>query len=77
MVVGLAPTADMRRISTFCWRCRPLTLTFSSSFIAEDAGFYKKEGLSLDPDAGRRGLAHAVIAVSADFLLIESGRPRR
>ena len=34
------------------------TLTFSSAFLAEDAGFYKKEGLKVStPHPGRRGLA--------------------
>ena len=32
------------------------TLTFSSAFIAEDAGFYKKEGLKVRPHHRRRRL---------------------
>jgi NitT/TauT family transport system substrate-binding protein len=46
------------------------TLTFSAPFIAEDAGFYKKEGLKV----GHRtivgvGAVNAVIAGSADFTM--------
>jgi ABC-type nitrate/sulfonate/bicarbonate transport system substrate-binding protein len=46
------------------------TLTFSAPFIAEDAGFYKKEGLKV----GHRtivgvGAVNAVIAGSADFTI--------
>jgi NitT/TauT family transport system substrate-binding protein len=44
------------------------TLTFSAPFIAQDAGFYKKEGLKVE-DRNLTGVAstNAVIAGSADF----------
>lgn len=46
------------------------TLTFSSAFIAEDAGFYKKEGLKVT-HRNLVGVAspNAVIAGSADFTI--------
>lgn len=46
------------------------TLTFSSAFIAEDAGFYKKEGLKVS-HRNLVGVAsvNAVIAGSADFTI--------
>src|SRR6185436_18500838 len=44
------------------------TLTFSSAFIAEDAGFYKKEGLKVSHRTiVGVGSTNAVIAGSADF----------
>jgi ABC-type nitrate/sulfonate/bicarbonate transport system substrate-binding protein len=46
------------------------TLTFSSAFIAEDAGFFKKEGLKVSlPVIVGVGSANAVIAGSADFTI--------
>ena len=46
------------------------TLTFSSAFLAEDAGFYKKEGLKVSHRI-LVGVAspNAVIAGSADFTI--------
>src|ERR1700704_1891568 len=44
------------------------TLTFSNAFIAEDAGFYKKEGLKVsNRTIVGVGAVNAVIAGSADF----------
>ena len=44
------------------------TLTFSAPFIAEDAGFYKKEGLKVSHrTVVGVGSVNAVIAGSADF----------
>jgi ABC-type nitrate/sulfonate/bicarbonate transport system substrate-binding protein len=46
------------------------TLTFSSAFIAEDAGFYKKEGLKVTHrNIVGVGSVNAVIAGSADFTM--------
>ena len=44
------------------------TLTFSAAFIAQDAGYYAKEGLKVS-DRNLTGVAstNAVIAGSADF----------
>src|SRR5262245_20759708 len=46
------------------------TLTFSSAFLAEDAGFYKKEGLKVSHRTiVGVGSTNAVIAGSADFTI--------
>src|SRR5262249_12031931 len=46
------------------------TLTFSAPFIAEDAGFYKKEGLKVSHRTiVGVGAVNAVIAGSADFTI--------
>ena len=46
------------------------TLTFSAAFIAEDAGFYKKEGLKVTHrNIVGVGSVNAVIAGSADFTM--------
>jgi ABC-type nitrate/sulfonate/bicarbonate transport system substrate-binding protein len=46
------------------------TLTFSSAFIAEDAGFYKKEGLKVSHRTiVGVGAPNAVIAGAADFTI--------
>src|SRR5215813_14975451 len=46
------------------------TLTFSNAFIAEDAGFYKQEGLKVtNRTIVGVGSVNAVIAGSADFTI--------
>ena len=47
MVVGLVPTAGHAQDIDILLALPASTLTFSSSFIAEDAGFYKKEGIKV------------------------------
>src|SRR5436305_2695072 len=70
MVVGLTPTAGHAQDIDILLALPASTLTFSSSFIAEDAGFYKKEGLKV---ATRTlvgvGSPNAVIAGAADFTI--------
>ena len=49
------------------------TLTFSAPFIAEDAGFYRKEGLKVSHRTiAGVGAVNAVIAGSADFTMLET-----
>jgi ABC-type nitrate/sulfonate/bicarbonate transport system substrate-binding protein len=46
------------------------TLTFSSAFLAQDAGFFNKEGLKVTtPIVVGVGAANAVISGSADFTI--------
>ncbi len=47
VVVGLVPTSGTRQDIEILMALPAATLTFSSAFIAEDAGFYKKEGLKV------------------------------
>ena len=72
--VGLAPNAGVvpaqaQDINIVMALPSP-TLTFSSAFLAEDAGFYKKEGLKVSTvTIVGVGSANAVIAGSADFTI--------
>ncbi len=70
VVVGLAPTAGSSQDMDVLMALPAATLTFSAPFIAEDAGFYRKEGLKV---AHRTvvgvGSVNAVIAGSADFTI--------
>ena len=68
--VGLVPAAAAGQDIDILMALPAATLTFSAPFIAEDAGFYKKEGLKV----GHRtivgvGAVNAVIAGSADFTM--------
>ena len=68
--VGLLPTAGFAQDIEILMALPAPTLTFSSAFIAEDAGFYKKEGLKVSHRI-LVGVAspNAVIAGSADFTI--------
>jgi NitT/TauT family transport system substrate-binding protein len=69
-LVGLIPTAGYAQDIEILMALPAPTLTFSSAFIAEDAGFYKKEGLKVSHRI-LVGVAspNAVIAGSADFTI--------
>ena len=70
-VVGLHPTTGRAQQETEVIFAIPaLTLTFSTHFVAQDAGFFKKEGLKVT-DRNLVGVAsvNAVIAKSADFTM--------
>ena len=47
LAVGLGPTPGHAQDIEVLVALPAATLTFSSAFIAEDAGFYKKEGLKV------------------------------
>src|ERR1051326_2991976 len=70
VLVGLIPTAGHAQEIEILMALPAPTLTFSSAFIAEDAGFYKKEGLKVS-HRFLVGVAapNAVIAGSADFTI--------
>src|ERR1051326_4470008 len=70
VLVGLIPTAGHAQEIEILMALPAPTLTFSSAFIAEDAGFYKKEGLKVSHRI-LVGVAspNAVIAGSADFTI--------
>jgi NitT/TauT family transport system substrate-binding protein len=68
--IGLGPTLAAGQEIDILMTLPAATLTFSAPFIAEDAGFYKREGLKV----GHRtivgvGAVNAVIAGSADFTM--------
>lgn len=69
--VGFLPTkSEAQQLTKVIIALPAPTLTFSSAFLAQDAGFYKKEGL----DVTHRMLVgvaafNAVIAGSADFTI--------
>jgi ABC-type nitrate/sulfonate/bicarbonate transport system substrate-binding protein len=68
--VGLGSTAAVGEEIEVLMVLPAATLTFSAPFLAEDAGFYKKEGLKV----GHRtivgvGATNAVISGSADFTM--------
>jgi NitT/TauT family transport system substrate-binding protein len=70
VTVGLGPTCGHAQEMDVIIALPAQTLTFSSAFIAEDAGLYRKEGLKVS----HRFLvgvaaANAVIAGSADFTI--------
>ena len=70
LVVGLAPTTSRAQDTEILMALPAPTLTFSSAFIAEDAGFYKQEGLKVSHRI-LVGVAspNAVISGSADFTI--------
>jgi ABC-type nitrate/sulfonate/bicarbonate transport system substrate-binding protein len=70
LFVGLLPTSGRAQDIEILMALPAPTLTFSSAFLAEDAGFYKKEGLKVTHRI-LVGVAspNAVIAGSADFTI--------
>jgi len=70
-IVGFHPTVGKAQQETeIIFAIPALTLTFSTHFVAQDAGFFKKEGLKVT-DRNLVGVAsvNAVIAKSADFTM--------
>src|SRR5712672_1188991 len=68
LTVGLGPTIASSQEIEILMALPAATLTFSSAFLAEDAGFYKKEGLKVSHRTiVGVGSVNAVIAGSADF----------
>jgi NitT/TauT family transport system substrate-binding protein len=68
IAVGLGPTVAAGQEMDIMMALPAATLTFSAPFIAEDAGFYKKEGLKVSHRTiVGVGSVNAVIAGSADF----------
>jgi ABC-type nitrate/sulfonate/bicarbonate transport system substrate-binding protein len=71
LAIGLNPMAARAQQETEVIFAIPaLTLTFSTHFVAQDAGFFKKEGLKVT-DRNLVGVAsvNAVIAGSAEFTM--------
>ena len=68
--VGLCPNAGTAQETEVVFALPAVTLTFSSVFVAEDAGFFKKEGLKISI-RNLVGVAatNAVIAGSAEFTM--------
>jgi ABC-type nitrate/sulfonate/bicarbonate transport system substrate-binding protein len=68
--VGLCPSTTSAQEMDVVMALPAVTLTFSSVFIAEDAGFFKSEGLKIST-RNLVGVAatNAVIAGSADFTM--------
>src|SRR5262245_1023642 len=70
LAVGLGPTPGHAQEIEVLVALPAATLTFSSAFIAEDAGFYKKEGLKVSHRTiVGVGSPNAVIAGAADFTI--------
>src|SRR5882757_1946586 len=70
IVVGLGPTSGKAQDIDIVMALPAATLTFSAPFIAEDAGFFKKEGLKVSfRNIVGVGSVNAVIAGSADFTM--------
>src|SRR5437588_12010605 len=78
IVIGLGPTSgkaqdkarDKVQDIDIVMALPAATLTFSAPFIAEDAGFFKKEGLKVSfRNIVGVGSVNAVIAGSADFTM--------
>src|SRR5712671_2338190 len=70
ITVGLGPTSGNSQTIDVVMALPAATLTFSAPFIAEDAGFYKKEGLRVTHrNIVGVGAVNAVIAGSADFTM--------
>src|SRR4051812_6785139 len=77
LFVGLSPTVGKSQETEIVMALPALTLTFSSAFVAEDAGFYKAEGLKVttrnivgvgSPNAVLAGSAHFTIGTGPVFL---------
>jgi NitT/TauT family transport system substrate-binding protein len=68
LAVGLAPTTGRAQETEVIFAIPALTLTFTAHFVAEDAGFFKKEGIKVS-NRNLVGVAspNAVLAGSADF----------
>src|SRR4029077_5438860 len=70
LTVGLGPTVAGAQEIDILMALPSATLTFSSAFLAEDAGFYKKEGLKVSHRTiVGVGSVNAVIAGSAEFTI--------
>jgi NitT/TauT family transport system substrate-binding protein len=70
LLFALAPTAAPAQEINVLMALPAATLTFSNAFIAEDAGFYKQEGLKVtNRTIVGVGSVNAVIAGSADFTI--------
>jgi ABC-type nitrate/sulfonate/bicarbonate transport system substrate-binding protein len=70
IVVGLGPTLGKAQDIDVVLALPAATLTFSAPFIAEDAGFFKKEGLRVSVrNIVGVGSVNAVISGSADFTM--------
>ena len=70
LVVGLGPTSGRGQEIDILMALPAATLTFSAAFIAEDAGFYKREGLKVtNRTIVGVGAVNAVISASADFTM--------
>jgi NitT/TauT family transport system substrate-binding protein len=74
LVFALAPTTapaqEPKQEINILMALPAATLTFSNAFIAEDAGFYKQEGLKVtNRTIVGVGAVNAVIAGSADFTI--------
>src|SRR5262245_39657817 len=70
IVVGLCPTSGHSQEIDILMVLPAPTMTFSAPFLAEDAGFYKKEGLKVTHrTVVGVGSTNAVIAGSADFTI--------
>jgi ABC-type nitrate/sulfonate/bicarbonate transport system substrate-binding protein len=74
LIFALAPTAapaqEPKQQINILMALPAATLTFSNAFIAEDAGFYKQEGLKVtNRTIVGVGSVNAVIAGSADFTI--------
>jgi NitT/TauT family transport system substrate-binding protein len=70
LAVGLHPTSGKSQDIEILMALPAPTLTFSVAFLAEDAGFYKKEGLKVSHRIiVGVGSINAVIAGSADFTI--------
>jgi NitT/TauT family transport system substrate-binding protein len=68
VAVGLAPTVAASQEIDLLIALPAATLTFSAPFVAEDGGFYKREGLKVSHRTiVGVGSVNAVIAGSADF----------
>jgi NitT/TauT family transport system substrate-binding protein len=70
LAIGLAPTSGIGQEMNIIVALPAETLTFSAAFIAEDAGFYKQEGLKVSHRfITGVGSPNAVLAGSADFTI--------
>jgi NitT/TauT family transport system substrate-binding protein len=70
IIIGLGPTVVRAQEIDILMVLPAPTMTFSAPFLAEDAGFYKKEGLKVTHrTVVGVGSTNAVIAGSADFTI--------
>src|SRR5689334_18351267 len=70
LVIGLCPTSGRADDINIVMALPAATLTFSAPFIAEDAGFFRQEGLRVSfRNIVGVGSVNAVIAGSADFTM--------
>jgi ABC-type nitrate/sulfonate/bicarbonate transport system substrate-binding protein len=70
IAAGLAPAGGRAQDLDVIMALPAATLTFTAAFVAEDAGFYKKEGLKVTHRTITGvGSPNAVLAGSADFTM--------